>query len=483
MPLAHGALGYDAPQDGPDGVAVFPLGGGAKLHEERGEVLGKIVVPGHEDLLEVRGLGALFGGEELLEELLPLTHPSEDDLDVFPRHEPRERDEVPGQVHYLHGLSHVEDEDRAVAFHTPRLEDELSRLRNGHEVAGHVRVSHRHRTAPTDLLLEDGDDAAAAAQHVAEPDRHEDLAFGGLHGRVSHHHLGHPFRRPHDGRGVHRLVGGDVHEGLHTSGEREVHEVFRAEDVVQHRLLGILLHEGDVLVRRGVEHYLRLEVVEDPAHALSVPHVRHDHGEGGEGPGSELLLYLEEAVLPPPQEHHMPREEGQDLPDDLAADGPPCPGDEDSLVADVPRYFVQVELDGVAVQQILDLHVADAGDGDLAGDDLPDAGMIRAGISSSRAASRMERITSPLAEGIAMRISSTAIFFVTAARRSTLPNTGYPTKVVPIFPGSSSRNPTGRSPASGWRSISRAIMVPASPAPMISTRLSSPFRKDRSRSS
>ena len=58
--------------------------------------------------------------------------------------------------------------ERLVRVERPRLEHQLDRLLDGHEVALHPGMGDRHRTAGFDLLLEERQHAAPAAQHVAE---------------------------------------------------------------------------------------------------------------------------------------------------------------------------------------------------------------------------------------------------------------------------------------------------------------------------
>ncbi|OPZ33853.1 MAG: hypothetical protein BWY99_02682 [Synergistetes bacterium ADurb.BinA166] len=109
---------------------------------------------------------------------------------------------------------------------------------------------------------------------------------------------------------------------------------------------------------------------------------------------------------------------------------------------------------------------------------LPDstssiAGTIRAGTPARRAMSNTERTTSPRADGIAISTSSIDRSLATPCNTCSGPSTGRPRKVTVRLPGSSSRKPTGSSPASGWRCISLAISTPASPAPTTSTRRAS----------
>ncbi len=84
-----------------------------------------------------------------------------------------------GQVEDAHRLAHVEDEDLAALAHGPGLQHELRRLRDGHEVALHVRVGDRHRPAVGDLVPEDRDHRAGRAEHVAEAHGEEAGRRGG----------------------------------------------------------------------------------------------------------------------------------------------------------------------------------------------------------------------------------------------------------------------------------------------------------------
>ena len=90
-------------------------------------------------------------------------------------------------------------------------DDQLDRLRDGHEVAGHALVGDGHRTAGGDLAAEDRHHRARGAEHVAE-------AHGGVpRGRVPDRRgldrpLGERLGGAHHGRRHDGLVGGDEHE-------------------------------------------------------------------------------------------------------------------------------------------------------------------------------------------------------------------------------------------------------------------------------
>ena len=166
--------------------------------------------------------------------------------------------EVTSEVHDLHGLAHVEYEDLAAPPQCARLENELRRLGDGHEIAAHLPVGHcGDRSALWDLAsrkvgmteLRDPStlpnrtdtklrcSAAVAAPAATMP-------------------LGDPFRGPHDRRGAHGLVGRDVDEVDFLSRRRVPRRRrTRAERIVVGDGLGTMfsLHEGHVFVRGGVE--------------------------------------------------------------------------------------------------------------------------------------------------------------------------------------------------------------------------------------
>ena len=98
-------------------------------------------------------------------------------------------------------------------------DDQLDRLGDRHEVAGHALVGDGHRAAALDLAAEDRHDAARGAEHVAEAHRRVagvgEARRGGLQ-----RELGERLRGAHHGRRRHRLVGRDEHEALHARARR-----------------------------------------------------------------------------------------------------------------------------------------------------------------------------------------------------------------------------------------------------------------------
>src|ERR1039457_2297151 len=105
------------------------------------------------DLLMGSGRGILARGIQLFIELLARAHAGELDLYVLLRLQPRQQDQVPGQIHDLDRISHLQDADLAAFSNERGLQHELTRFRNRHEEAAHVRVRYGHRYARHDLFL------------------------------------------------------------------------------------------------------------------------------------------------------------------------------------------------------------------------------------------------------------------------------------------------------------------------------------------
>ena len=117
-----------------------------------------------------------------------------------------------GQLEDRDRLAHLEHVDLAAALaQRAGPDDQLHRLRDGHEVAVHPRVGDGHRTAGGDLAAEDRDHRARRAEHVAE-------ANGGVPGlgvldrRRLDRPLGERLGGAHHRRRHDRLVGGHQHE-------------------------------------------------------------------------------------------------------------------------------------------------------------------------------------------------------------------------------------------------------------------------------
>src|SRR2546423_6148181 len=125
-----------------------------------------------EDFRVPRFRQTLFIDFKFFEELFTGPYAGKDDLDVFTGTQAGKRDEVFGEIEDAHRLAHVEHEDFAAAAHRPGLQDELAGFGDRHEVAHHLRVRHRHRAAPANLLAKDWDHRPRRADDVAEAHRY-----------------------------------------------------------------------------------------------------------------------------------------------------------------------------------------------------------------------------------------------------------------------------------------------------------------------
>ncbi len=154
----------------------------------------------------VCGQGVFVVGQQFFIQLLAGAQASEFDGD-FVFTEPGQLDHALGQVCNFYGFTHVQYENLAATAHAGRLKYQLRGFWNRHEVTGDVRVGDGNRPAFGDLFLKLGDDAAGAAQHIAETHH---LKAGGAVALLLQqftNHFGHTLGSPHDVGGVNGLVG------------------------------------------------------------------------------------------------------------------------------------------------------------------------------------------------------------------------------------------------------------------------------------
>jgi len=115
---------------------------------------------------------ALVGMEERLVQLLARAQAGVDDRDVAPRLLAGQPDHLLRQQTDRYRVAHVERVHRLVGADRRCLQDQLAGFGDGHEVARHLGVGHRHRAALADLFAEQRHHAAGRVQHVAEAHRH-----------------------------------------------------------------------------------------------------------------------------------------------------------------------------------------------------------------------------------------------------------------------------------------------------------------------
>ncbi len=159
---------------------------------------------------------------------------------------------------------------------------------------------------------------------------------------------------------VHRLVRGDEDEPLGSELDRDVRDDAGDERVVPDGLGGIRLDERDVLVRGRVKHDCGPVLLEDLPHLRAVARVRQYRSGRMEAPlVHELAFDLEQPLLPVVDEDEPGRPDPRDLAAELGADRSSRARDQHDLSGQIPGDGVDVDLDGLAPEQVLDLHRAD----------------------------------------------------------------------------------------------------------------------------
>ena len=304
-------------------------------------------------------------GEDLLVELLARTETGVLDLDVHPHTQPRQGNHPPRQVVDFHGLAHIEDEDLRARAEGRGLHHQTAGLGNGHEESGDVGMRHRHRTALLDLLPETRNHGAVGTQHVTKTRGHEDglaLQLAALNGQPQrlHINLGNALGATHHIGGIHGLVGGNHHHLLHPVLNTFVGDIVRAEDVHEHGLAGVLLHQRHMLVGRRVEDHLRMVLPECEIETLDLPDVTDDRHKLQFG---EFLLQLQTDMvhrgLRIVEQNQLLNPEARKLATKLRTDGAGRPRHHHHLAPEVLYDGVHRDGNLVTTQQILNLQVTD----------------------------------------------------------------------------------------------------------------------------
>lgn len=91
------------------------------------------------------------------------------------------------------------------------------------------------------------------------------------------YHLAYALCGAHDIRGVDRLIRRDEHETLYAELVRRANGLERAEDVIFDGLVGVVLHKGHVLMRRGMVDDIRMIPRKHGVETLAVPDRAYEH--------------------------------------------------------------------------------------------------------------------------------------------------------------------------------------------------------------
>ena len=147
----------------------------------------------------------------------------------------------------------------------------MHRFWNRHKITIHVGVGHCHRATCGNLALENGDDTAATAQHVAKAHRHIGIATAPS-SRL-HDQFAETLGRTHHAAGVDCLVARNHHQPFHTVAFSGMNNILRAVDIVNDCFFDVLLHKWHMFVCRGMEDNLWAEAFECSVDAALIAHI------------------------------------------------------------------------------------------------------------------------------------------------------------------------------------------------------------------
>ena len=289
---------------------------------------------------------------QLFVELLAGAQAHHLDLHVHARLVAVKADELLGKVHDLDRLPHVQHIDVAAFGQGTGLQHQLGRLRDGHEVALDVLIGQGDRAALFDLGFKQRDDAAVAAQHVAEPHRH--TLHVGVARKGLDEHLADALGAAHDAGGVDGLVGGQLHEPLHPVLAGAHQQVLGAQHVVLDRLGGADLHQRHMLVGRRVEHHRGVVGLKHLVQPLFVPDGADEHGHRDIAAVLLLQFHLQlvGAVLVDVKDEQLARVEAHHLPAQLRADGAAAARHQHRFAGEVAGDLLHVQRHLVAGQKV-----------------------------------------------------------------------------------------------------------------------------------
>src|SRR6202051_4711806 len=272
--------------------------------------------------------GDIVADQQFLVELLCRTQPGVPNLDIslqmllVAHRQSHEIDHAPRQIPDPNRLAHVEHEYIAALRHRPGLDHELRGLRNGHEVADHVGMSHGYRATGLDLFIEQRHHRTGRRQNVAEP-HHAKARLAAAPLQTLQHDFRESLGRPDD----------------------------------------VLFDDRDMFVRRSVVHGLHAVRLQDVAQAKLVVSVA-DQSNQIDGhamlirESAQLALTVVERQFGNFKQHQPFRAQAYDLPTELGAYGASGPGHHDHPIANAGVEQTRFRRYRISSQQVADVDFA-----------------------------------------------------------------------------------------------------------------------------
>ena len=177
----------------------------------------------------------------------------------------------------------------------------------------------------------------------------------GVHGL--NNHLAQPLAGAHNIGGVHCLVRADQDKALCAAAQRRISGLICTHHIILNGLVGAILHQGHMLVRRRVIDDLRTIFFKHLLHAAAVAHGADQHRQVQlRKAAPQLLLNGIGVVFVNIEDHKMAGVVSCDLATQLTADTPAAACDQNSLTGELPENLTKIYLNRLAPQQILHLH-------------------------------------------------------------------------------------------------------------------------------
>ena len=235
-------------------------------------------------------------------------------------------------------------------------------------------MRHGHGAALRDLLFEQRNHRAVGAEHVPEPYRNKFCALA-IHADRLNDHFTNAFGCAHDVGGIDGLIRGNLHKRFHAEFGGAARHVQRPENVVFYGLVRAGLHQGNMLVRRRVKDDLRAIAVEQIMHLSLVAHAADQNKQIKGGVFSlQLLFYIVGVVFVNVENNQPFGVMAGNLAAELASDRAAPARHEHGFIFDISHNLVEVDAYLLPSEEILYLHFAELGNGDLTVGELVNSG-------------------------------------------------------------------------------------------------------------
>ena len=308
-----------------------------------------------------RGHHLFIGIDEFLLKLFSRPDSGKFNFDILVRDISGKLDHSFGEVDNFDGLAHLQQKDIAAAAKGGGLQNQLGGFGNEHEKPFHIGMGDRDRSAFADLLFEQGDHTAVAPQDVAKTNDHK-LGFA-----VAPNVLNIFFRdalgHSHDAGGPHHLVGRNQNKFFNGVFVGGLGHQPGAVNIIDDRFIRVLLHQGNMLVRRRMENQMGPVPGKERVQFFLVgdrtKQIVGEYLAGGRGQSGFQLVQI---VLAPVHHDERGRIVLQHLLAKLGPDRPPGTRDENTFALHHLFNGRQIEGDLFPAQQVLDLDTLDLRD-------------------------------------------------------------------------------------------------------------------------